>query len=152
MPHYLTKEGLEKIKKELEELKTVKRKEIIEKIQKAKELGDLSENAEYADAKEQQSFIEGRIVELEDLINKAVVIEENKKSSQIIDLGSTVKVQSQNGEKEYKIIGSKEADPEKGLISNESPLGKAFLGRKIGEKVIVKTPKGEVEYTILEVK
>lgn len=153
MTKYITRDGLEKLKKEITELKTVKRKEIIEKIQKAKEMGDLSENAEYADAKEQQSFIEGRIVELENLINNAVIIEESGKSGQEIYLGTTVKILSPNNEqKEYKIVGSNEADPDQGLISNESPLGRAFLGKKTGDKVKVQTPKGEIEYTILEAK
>ena len=151
MPHYLTQEGLEKLKKELEELKTVRRREVIDRIQAARELGDLSENAEYSDAKDEQSFIEGRIEELEALIKKAEIIDSNNHNG-AVSLGSTVKVVCNgDSEKEYKIVGSNEADPLKGLISNESPLGGAFLGKKVGETIEVEVPRGKMVCKIINI-
>lgn len=150
---YITKKGLEKIKKEKEELEKVKRPEVIEKIKRAKELGDLSENAEYAEAREEQSFIEGRILELKKLINEAIIIENGKgKSNGVVKVGSKIKVKAVNMEKEFSIVGPSEADPLKGFISNESPLGKSFIGRKKGDEVEVIVPKGKVKYKIIEVK
>lgn len=151
MSPVLTKEGLEKIKKELDYLKNVKRKEISEKIEKAKELGDLSENAEYHEAKDEQGMTEARIVELESLLKTAVVSENNGKKDEV-NIGSEVTVSSKLGEQTYKIVGYNEADPSKGLISNESPLGQAFIGRKKGDKVSVEVPAGEIEYEIIEIK
>lgn len=151
MPHYISSEGLEKLKKELDELKNVKRKEVIERIAKAKELGDLAENAEYSEAKDEQGFIEGRIIELEKLISEAIVIDKNKESSDVVVIGSQVKVRYDGETKLYTIVGSKEANPEENKISNESPLGQAFLGRKVGDIVKVSAPKGETEYEILEI-
>ena len=147
---YLTKDGLEKLKSELKELKTVKRKEIAGRIQDAKELGDLSENAEYAEAKDQQAFTEGRIVELENTIKNAQVISEENTGG-IVHIGSTMKLSSAMGDKQYTIVGSNEANPPQGLISNESPLGQAFIGRKVGDTVEIKVPKGTVQYKILSV-
>lgn len=151
MSPVLTKEGLEKIKKELDYLKNVKRKEISEKIEKAKELGDLSENAEYHEAKDEQGMTEARIVELESLLKTAVVSENNGRKDEV-NIGSEVTVSSKLGEQTYKIVGYNEADPSKGLISNESPLGQAFIGRKKGDKVSVEVPAGEIEYEIIEIK
>ena len=145
---YLTEEGLVKAKKELDELRTVKRKEIVERIARAKEMGDLSENAEYASAREDQSFTEGRILELESLIRNATVIS-HAKNSETIELGSVVKVQIDGMTREYTIVGSNEADPLRGKISNASPLGEAFLGKRLGDVVTVQAPKGEMRYTIL---
>ncbi len=144
---YVTKEGLEKLKLELKELKTGKRKEIASRIQEAKELGDLSENAEYAEAKTEQAFIEGRIIEIENLLKNATIISDET-GKEIVQVGSTVIFQGPEGEKKYTIVGSNEADPGKGLISNESPLGQAFLGSKVGSKVEVRLPRGVVHYTI----
>ncbi|MBI3290710.1 transcription elongation factor GreA [Candidatus Falkowbacteria bacterium] len=149
-PSYLTKQGLEKLKEELEYLKKAKMPEVAERIARAKELGDLSENAEYQDAKDEQGFIAGRIVELEHLINKAEVIEENG-NKESVNIGSTIKVFCNTGEFKYTIVGSNEADPGKGLISNESPIGRAFLGAKIGEKITVNIPRGEMVCEILEI-
>ena len=146
---YLTQEGLEKIKKELDELKTTRRKEVAERIEKAKEMGDLSENAEYAEAKDEQAFIEGRISELKNVLSNCIV--SNGKSEGFVGMNSVVKVKSNGEEREFTIVGFNEADPSAGKISNESPLGQAFFGRKKGEKVTCATPKGEVEYEILEV-
>lgn len=143
----LTPEGSQRAKQELDELKNVKRKEIAARIQDAKELGDLSENAEYAEAKNEQSFTEGRIVELENLLKTAVVVD-SPKDSTVVRVGSRVTVNNPGGEATYTIVGSNEADPANGKISNESPLGKAFIGKREGEALLVTTPAGEITYTI----
>lgn len=146
---FITKEGLQKVSQELEELRGVKRKEIAQRIQEAKELGDLSENAEYAEAKNEQSFTEGRIAELETIIKNATVIDESKKrKTNIVEVGSAITVAHNQSEKTFSIVGSNEADPANGRISNESPLGRAFLGRAIGDTVNVDVPKGVEQYTI----
>jgi len=148
----LTPAGLENLKKELEDLKTNRRKEIAEKLKRALEQGDLSENAEYAEAKEQQAFLEGKIAELELKIKNVEIIKEGKKKRNVVGIGSTIKIKFDGHELVYTIVGSSEANPSRGLISNESPIGKAFLGHKIGDEVEVKTPKGLVKYRILEIK
>ncbi len=151
MPNqYFSPEGLEKLKKELEERRSQIRTEITRKILDAKELGDLSENAEYMEAKELQGFNEGRIVELEEVIKNAVVIGPNQKH-EVVTVGSTVKVNSAHGEQKFTIVGAAESDPVQGFISNESPLGTAFIGRKKDEEVEVKTPAGLTTYKILEI-
>lgn len=144
---YISEEGLSKLKKQLEELKTVKRQEIAERLEEAKKMGDLSENAEYTEAREAQEFNEREIAELEELVKKAVVIGKPKDKDEI-QIGSTFAAKSHGKEHEFTIVGSEEADPISGKISNESPLGKSFLGKKKGDEVKVKTPKGEVKYTI----
>jgi transcription elongation factor GreA len=149
--NYITKNGLEKIKEELEYLKKIKMPEVVERIARAKELGDLSENAEYQDAKDEQGFIAGRIADLENLINKSEIIKENG-SRDFVSVGCTIKVRCGADEYKYTIVGSNEASPSQGLISNESPIGRAFLGRRQGEKVTVKIPKGDMECEILEIK
>ncbi|OGY46511.1 MAG: transcription elongation factor GreA [Candidatus Buchananbacteria bacterium RIFCSPLOWO2_01_FULL_46_12] len=148
--HYLTKEGLENLKKELETLKKETMPQIIERISRAKELGDLSENAEYQDAKDEQAFIAGRIAEIDEMIHKAEII---KKSSdtETVSLGDTVKVVCDGSEHQYTIVGSNEANPTQGLISNESPLGQAFLGSKVGDKVKVAIPRGEMACEIIAI-
>ena len=151
MPEYLSREGLEKLKNELNDLKTQKRQEIAARLEFAKTLGDLSENAEYQETIEEQKLVEQRIAELEERIRDAVVMERQAKSD-MVRVGSTVAVASQHGEEIYMIVGSEEADPARGKISNESPLGKAFLGRKKGESVEVKTPGGAMRYEIVEIK
>lgn len=148
---YITQEGLENLREELKLLKTEKRKEISERIQEAKELGDLSENAEYTEAKEEQGFVEGRILDLENIIKNVEVIREDFVKSDIVEVGCTIKVQTNGNKNDYRIVGSSESDPKKGWISNESPLGRAFLGKKLGETVPVKTPKGELQFKILEI-
>lgn len=150
--NYLTSAGEQKLKKELEYLKKVKRAEIANRIKEAKELGDLSENAEYADAREEQSFVEGRILELEEVIKNASVIDPKASVAGAVDIGDTVAVKKDKEKFIYTIVGSNEANPSTGRISNESPLGKAFLGRKKGEKVEVKTPSGVSICEILEIK
>jgi transcription elongation factor GreA len=151
MDYYLSAVRLEELKKELVELKTVKRIEASDRIKKAKEYGDLSENAEYENAREEQDRIESRIEELEDIIKSAVII---KKATQqeVVDIGSTVEV-ARNGEKKKVIIvGSNETKPEQGFISNESPLGLALLGKKIGDEAVFKSPIGkEVSYLITKI-
>ncbi len=148
---YLTKEGLEKIKAELEQLKTVKRKEIADRIAEAMKLGDLSENAEYQEAKDEQGANESRVMELEDIVKTAIVIEEAL-DKKVVSVGSTVTVKGPTATKEYTIVGSSEANPMKGFISNESPLGEAFLGCKVGETLEVDAPAGKIKYKISEIK
>ncbi|NCF75507.1 MAG: transcription elongation factor GreA [Xanthomonadaceae bacterium] len=149
---FISVEGLEKIKKELEEIKKIKRPELINRIQEAKELGDLSENADYHSAKEEQSFMEYRVLELEDLIKNSIVIDNSQKNNEMVGVGSTVKIKNNNNEQEYTITGSNEADPISGKISNESPLGKEMMDKKVGDEFLVETPKGEVKYKILGIK
>jgi transcription elongation factor GreA len=127
------------------------RQEIAKRIKEAKEQGDLSENAEFAAAKDEQSTNEGRIEELERLLENAVLISDGSQSGKV-EVGSEIRVRTGKDSHEYKIVGAAESNPLQGYISNESPLGSAFLGRKKGEKVSVSTPKGDVEYKILEVK
>ena len=148
---FITKDGLEKLKQELIYLKTEKRQEISKRIQDAKELGDLSENAEYSEAKEQQALNEGKISETEEIIKNAQTISNNHNSN-IVNVGSTIKVKNGKSERTFTIVGSNEADPSKGLISNETPLAISFLGQKVNNKVEVETPKGKVEYLIIEIK
>ena len=151
MDQYFSKEGLEKLKKELEERMTVLRPEITARIKEAKDLGDISENAEYDAAKDAQAANEGRIEEINSILENAVIITSTNGSG-IVNVGSSVKVESKNGIQTFVIVGAAESDPSAGFISNESPLGAAFLGHKKGDKIEVKTPKGIIEYKILEVK
>ncbi|MBI2415103.1 MAG: transcription elongation factor GreA [Candidatus Kerfeldbacteria bacterium] len=148
---YVTEEGLAKLKQELDYLKTTKRKEIAHRIASAKELGDLSENAEYSDAKEEQGLIENRILELEETLRHIEVIKKPKKSTTVV-IGSVIEVSNDTGKKQqFTIVGSKEAAPGDGKISNESPLGRAFLGRKLDEQVTVTVPRGTMIYTISKI-
>jgi transcription elongation factor GreA len=146
--NYLTAEGLERINAELDDLKSTKRKEIAQRISDAKELGDLSENAEYHEAKDEQGFVETRILELEQTLRNAELIKHTKNSS-TIQIGSTVTITSkESGTLTITIVGSSEASPAEKKISNESPLGEALLGKSVGDSVIVKTPGGEMKYTV----
>jgi transcription elongation factor GreA len=148
----ISEEGYKKLKKELESLTNIKRKEIADRIEKAKELGDLSENAEYQEAKDAQAFNESRIAELNNILKNVNVVQ-NGHSNGEVTMGSTVTAEDNKGnQKKYTIVSFNEVDPQEGKISNESPLGVAFLGKKKGQKVTVKTPKGEVEYKIKSVK
>ncbi|MDP1709543.1 MAG: transcription elongation factor GreA [Candidatus Komeilibacteria bacterium] len=149
---YLTDEGYKKLKEEVEHLKKVRRPEIANRIKEAKELGDLSENAEYADAREEQSFTEGRIIDIEETLKNAQVIANTDSNPNQVDIGDTIKVAKDGQEYTYMIVGSNEASPATGKISNESPLGRAFLGKKKGEEFSVTTPKGAVKYKIVSVK
>ena len=146
---YFSPEGLEKLKKELEERKYVLRKEIAAKIVEAKDLGDLAENAEFIEAKEMHGFNEGRIEELENILKHAQLI--SKPHGGIVEVGSTVKAKSLVGEHTFTIVGASESNPAQGFISNESPLGQAFLGQIKGHEIEAHTPKGLVKYKILEV-
>lgn len=147
---YLSSEGIETIKKELQELKNKKRQEIAKRLQEAKDLGDLSENAEYFEAKEAQSFNESRIAELEELLKNAIVIKTPIEDN-VVGIGSKIEVMFNNNAEIFNIVGSTEAKPQEGKISNESPLGRAFLGKKAGDEVAVKTPKGIVKYKIIKI-
>jgi transcription elongation factor GreA len=148
MTEYLSKGGLEKLKQELEELKTDKRKEIARRLEHAKTLGDLSENAEYQETKEEQSLVETHIAELEERLRNAVLIEKGTATDKVV-VGSTVQVRSEQGEETFVIVGSEEANPVEGRISNESPLGKAFLGHRAGDRVEARTPGGVIAYEIV---
>jgi transcription elongation factor GreA len=148
--YLLTAEGLEKIKKELETLEMVKRPEVIERIQEAVAHGDLSENADYAQAKEEQAMMEARIAQLEEMVKNAEIISA-KHTKHSVTVGCTVKVRTENGEKIYTIVGSGEANPSAGRISNESLVGRHLLGAKVGNKVTVNTPAGTKVYEVLEI-
>lgn len=145
----LTPEGLEKLKNELNQLKTTGRKAIVARIKAAKELGDLSENAEYDDARNEQSFIEGRIQELEAMIMNARVITHH--SSSTVQLGSSVTVIVDGDDETYEIVGATESDPAAGKISSESPIGAALIGHKVGDSVRITTPGGEASYAVKKI-
>src|SRR3989344_5557196 len=147
----ITEEGLEKLKEELKELMTVRRPEVINRIKGAKELGDLSENAEYSAAKEEQSFVEGRIQEIEEVIKHAKIAESNADHNGSIDIGCTVKVLVDGEEDQFELVGPTESDPAKGKISIDSPVGKALMGHKAKESVSVETPDGKIQYKIISV-
>lgn len=149
--NYLTRERYEELKKELETLKSEGRADIAEHLKRAKEYGDLSENAEYTEAREQQNLIESRIFELEELLKSAVVIAKEEVAAEVARVGDMVTVEKNGTKVVYTIAGSYDAKPEEGKISDESPLGKAFLGRKAGDVVNVVTPAGKVAYKILKV-
>ena len=142
----LTPEGKEKLNEELNNLKNVKRKEIRERIELAKEHGDLSENAEYQDARNEQSFMEGRILEIENILKNAVMAESS--GSGKVEVGSQVVVESNGNEMTFNIVGSHEGDPSKGMLSCDSPLGQSLLDRQVGEETEVETPKGLTTYKI----
>ena len=151
----LTAEGLKKLEDELENLRTVRRQEVAERLKVAISYGDLSENSEYDDAKSEQAFIEGRILELEQMVNTAIIIDDAaSKASGTVNLGSTVVVRDlETGDEDvYTIVGTTEADPFKNRISNESPVGAAIIGQKVGTEVVVNTPVGELTYKIVEIK
>ncbi|HEY9084907.1 MAG TPA: transcription elongation factor GreA [Candidatus Tyrphobacter sp.] len=150
----LTLEGLTKLQHELDELKSVHRREVNDRIRQAKEYGDLSENAEYEDAKQEQAFIEGRILKLESMVRNARMIDESEYTAGEVHLGAIVKVKDLKNDENYEftIVGSAEADPPNRRISNESPLGGALMGHKKGETVDVTTPRGVVKYRVEQIK
>src|SRR3954471_11761733 len=133
----LTPEGLEKLKQEIEYLSTTKRREVAERIKEAREFGDISENSEYDDAKNEQAMLESRIATLEDKLRSASVIDASELSSDVVRVGSVVEVEDERGTHQYTIVGSTEADPGSSRLSNESPVGKALLGHKVGDQVMV---------------
>ncbi len=150
----LTIDGLNKLERELENLKTVKRPEVAERLKQAIELGDISENSEYEDAKNEQGFIEGRILQLEKMLRNAKVIDEQEVGKDIVSVGSKVKLNDVNNseEVEYMIVGSAEADPAQYKISNESPVGRSLMGQKVGSIVNVNVPMGTIQYKIVGIK
>ncbi len=150
----MTKAGKEKIEQELEHLKTVKRKEVVERIKIARGFGDLSENSEYDAAKDEQAFVEGRISLLENMIRKAVIIEDVAEDTNTVSLGKTVTfLELPDGEEEtYTIVGSAEADPFEGKISNDSPIAKSLIGKQVGDQVSVQTPGGDMQVKIVSIK
>jgi transcription elongation factor GreA len=147
---YVSEEGLTKLRAELEELVNVRRQEIAQRIHDAKEHGDLAENAEYEDAKNEQAFVEGQIQRLEALIKNATIIDGNHGTDHV-QIGSTVKVEGTDGKEVFTIVGSTEASPRDGRISNESPVGRALLGKHKGESVVVHVPAGDFSYKILDI-
>lgn len=153
-PTYLTREGRAKLEAELELLTTVERKSVAERIAAAKELGDISESGEYEDAKKSQAILEGRIRELKSLLSRAETIDDDQVSNGEVRVGSQVTVRfEEDGEEEtWMIVGSAEANPRQGRISNESPIGSAILGKRSRQKVTVQTPSGVMKLTIVKVK
>ena len=150
----MTQAGKQKLEQELEHLKTVVRKEVVERIKIARSFGDLSENSEYDAAKDEQAFVEGRITTIENMIRNARIISEDELSKDSVSLGSSVTfVELPEGDEEtYTIVGSAEADPFEGKISNDSPIAKSLMGRKVGDQVTVQTPGGEMNVKIIEIK
>jgi len=151
---YLTKEGLLDLKKEYNELSKNKRPDLVERVAQARNLGDLSENGEYIAAREELSFIDGRIEEIEEILKQVTLIDGASKSGnkKIVQLGSMVVLNRAGKKESFKLVGEWEADPMEKKISHESPLGKALLGRQIGEKIEVAAPAGKILYTIVDVK
>jgi transcription elongation factor GreA len=151
-PVYLTPEGRTKLETELEYARSVRRREVAARIHSAKDQGDITDNAEYEDAKNEQAFVEGHILELESMLRNAVLIATTNHASGTVNLGCTVTIRDCDGEQsKYTIVGSAEAKPALGKISNESPVGRTLLGRRVGEEVAVRTPGGTVSYTIVSV-
>ncbi len=149
---YLTRDGLGELKNEYEELTKTKRPDVLSRVSQARSLGDLSENAEYVAAREELSFIDGRIDELEELLKQAVLISESaKNTNHVVKLGSKVTLNIKGKKENFTVVGEWEADPTEKKISHESPLGKALIGKKVGEKIEVEAPAGKVLYTIVSV-
>ncbi|WP_047981419.1 transcription elongation factor GreA [Ornithinibacillus contaminans] len=152
--YYMTQEGKEKLEQELLFLKTERRQEVVERIKIARDFGDLSENSEYDAAKDEQAFVESRISQVEKMIRNAVIIENDNQNPNVVSLGKSVTFQElpDGDEETYTIVGSAEADPFEGKISNDSPMAKSLLGHEIGEEVAVVTPGGEIQVKIISVK
>ncbi|MCF7835936.1 MAG: transcription elongation factor GreA [Candidatus Marinimicrobia bacterium] len=148
---YLSAEAFKEMEAELKHLINVRRREISDKLKDSSSQGDLSENAEYQEAKDDQMMNEGRIAELEDLLSRAVIISNEKKKRNQVELGCSVVLKKDGADHTYQLVGSEEADPLKNKISNQSPLGLALLGKKKGEKAKVVTPSGEVVYTVKDI-
>jgi transcription elongation factor GreA len=150
---FLTREGLKKLEEELDYLKGTKRREVAERIKIAVSYGDLSENSEYDAAKDEQAFVESRIVQLEKMMRNVRIIEPGSEDNSVVSIGTTVKLKElPDGELEtYTIVGSTESDPLEGKISNESPIGAAVIGRSVGDRVTVNTPGGTIEFEIVEI-
>ena len=150
MEYYLTKERLEELKSELSSLKTDKRVEVANKLKRAKEFGDLSENAEYQAAKDEQANVERRIGDLEEIVRNALVIKKMA-DQDTVDVGSSVEVSRDGKSMKFHIVGSEEAKPEEGRISNESPLGRELLGHRVGDSIAVDAPSGKVKYKVVKI-
>src|SRR3989344_3757400 len=150
MEYYLTKERLDELKSELNSLKTDKRVEVANKLKRAKEFGDLSENAEYQAAKDEQANVERRIGDLEEIVRNALVIKKMA-DQDTVDVGSSVEVSRDGKAMKFHIVGSEEAKPEEGKISNESPLGRELLGHKVGDSIAVDAPNGKVQYKVVKI-
>lgn len=148
----LTKQGYKKVKDELEELKKVKLPELAKRIAEAKELGDLSENAEYQEAKDEQGLVAKRINELEEVLRVATVTDTDNVNTSEVEIGNKIVVAADGQRYEFEIVSSNEVNPQQGKISNESPLGQSFIGRKKGDTVEVDVPKGKITYQILDIK
>ncbi|MEJ5314666.1 MAG: transcription elongation factor GreA [Anaerolinea sp.] len=150
--HYLTADGLKKLQEELEFLKGPAREELSRRLRFAIQQGDLSENADYIQAKEEQGFLEGRILELTQILNNYVLIDESGNHRDVVNLGAKVTIQEDGFEPEtYQVVGPKEADPKKNRISHESPIGKALIGRAVGDIVTAETPTGKITFKILSI-
>lgn len=148
---YLTQKGFEDLKKEYDELIKKRRPEVVDRLSAAREMGDLSENAEYTAAREELAFIDGRIEELENILRVAKLITDDKHKTQTIDLGSKVVVKMSDREETFTVVGEWEADPTEKKISHESPLGKALLGKAVGDEIEVEAPAGKMKYKIVSV-
>lgn len=151
MDHYVTQKKLTELKAELEHFRSVRRLEVADRLKRAKELGDLSENSEYMEARDEQQFVESHISQLEDIIKNAQIITMTH-GTKTVEIGTTFVADKAGKQFTYTIVGADEAKPEKGMISNESPIGKAFLGRKLGDTITVSTPAGESKFKIAEIK
>ena len=150
--HYLTAEGAARLRAELERMKGPERQAIAKRLREAIQMGDLSENADYHKAKEDQGFLEGRIQELEYILKNAIIIDESALDGETVQIGSRVMIQESDLEPEtYLLVGVKEADPRNGRISHESPIGKALIGKRVGEEVVVETPNGSIRFKILKI-
>ncbi len=150
--YYLTAEGAARLKAELEQLKGPARDELARRLRSAIQMGDLSENADYHKAKEDQGFLEGRIQELEYILKYATIIEETGAQRDEVDIGARVTIQEEGFPPErYHLVGAKEADPRDGRISNESPIGSALIGKRVGDEVVAQTPGGEIHFKILKI-
>lgn len=149
---FLTRDGLKKMEHELEFLRTTRRAEVAERLHRAQEDGELIENAEYEDAKNEQAFVEGRILALETMLSNAVLIDEHNGPTNVVALGTRVTVRELDGDpEEYQLVGAAEADPQRGRISNESPLGRALLGRRVGDEVKVHAPGGALSFKVVKI-
>jgi transcription elongation factor GreA len=149
---FLTREGLKKLEEELNFLRTVRRAQVAERLHNAQEDGELIENAEYEDAKNEQAFLEGKILTLEAMLSNAVIIDKDGGPAGVVNLGSKVTIKEGNAKPEvYQLVGAAEADPKDGRISNESPLGKALLGRKVGDDIKVNAPSGTLSFRVVAI-
>jgi len=149
--HYLTAEGKAKVKAELDDLVNNKRVALAMRLRDAIQQGDLSENADYHAAKEDQAFLEGKILELEAILRNAVIIQEGGGGGEVVQVGSRVTVEESGDNLTFTVVGAKEANPREGKISNESPVGKALLGRRVGEVARAATPAGEIAYKVIKI-